>query len=76
MVCVAQCTSRMSTNSVSSVDLGEPLTQVRFLPIFEYLMCMRGRAYMWPTPLLIKLASFPRGHYSQYLPYGSLEDGL
>jgi hypothetical protein len=45
-VCVAQCTSRMSTNSVSSVDLGESLTQVRFLPIFEYLMCMRGRAYI------------------------------
>ena len=48
-MCVAQCTSRMSTNSVSLVDLGESLTQVCFLPIFEYLMCMRGRAYIYVT---------------------------
>jgi hypothetical protein len=56
----------MSTNPVSSVDLGESLTQLRFLPIFEYLMRMRGRDYIHVAHIPInKVSELPRGQYSQ-----------
>jgi hypothetical protein len=45
-VCVAQCTSRMSTNSVSLVDLGESLTQVRLCRFLSILcVCVDGVIY-------------------------------